>query len=207
MASENRRAWSPGDKRYERMAEKKQHVMQSAQRVFIRNGYERTSMDSIAREAGVAKMTVYRQFADKETLFIACMNDQCRDMLIPEKYAIASNREEAEKILIGYAYVIVDLITRDDILMLYRMLIGEINHFKGLGKIFYLGGPSQAILVIERILSKLFEPPELRLRAQAFFWASLGDSYERTVLGVISTTEANLIFEEQIKLAAALVLR
>lgn len=207
MTSGNRRAWSPSDKRYERMAEKKLQIMQAAQRVFIRNGYERTSMDSIAEEAGVAKMTVYRQFADKETLFIASMNDQCREMLIPEKYAIAASREEGEKILIEYGQLFVELITRIDIVMLYRMLIGEINHFKGLGQIFYPGGPSQAIHVIERILSNLFDPPELRLRAQAFFWASLGDAYERTVLGVTPPAEAKEQFNAQIKMAASLVLQ
>jgi TetR/AcrR family transcriptional repressor of mexJK operon len=207
MARENRRAWNPGDKRYGRMAEKKQQIMQAAQSVFIRNGYERTSMDTIAREAGVAKMTVYRQFADKETLFIACMNDQCREMLMPEKYAIATNREEAEKILIEYGQLIVELITRNDILMLYRMLIGEINHFQGLGQVFYRGGPSQAISVIERILGSLFDHTTLRLRAQAFFWASLGDTYERVVLGVTTPAEAKETFNAQIKIAAALVLR
>ncbi len=207
MTSPNRRAWNPDDKRYQRAAEKKLQIMQAAQRVFIRSGYERASMDSIATEAGVSKMTVYRQFDDKQTLFIACMNDQCRDMLTPEKYPVADTLDEAEKILVKYGHVIVDLITRNDIVMLYRMLIGETNHFSDLGEIFYRGGPSQAITVVERILANLFGRREARLRAQAFFWASLGDTYERVVLGVIKANDAREEFSEQINLAASIALR
>lgn len=207
MASENRRAWDPDDKRYARMAEKKNHIMQVAQGVFIRNGYERTSMDAIAKEANVGKMTVYRQFADKQTLFIACMNDQCSAMLTPDTYPVAQSLAQAEQILIQYGHVIVDLITQKEIVSLYRMLIGETNHFDGLGALFYQGGPSQAINVIEKVLAKLFGKREARLRAQTFFWSSLGDTYERVVLGVVEAVDVRESFDEQIKFAAGIALR
>lgn len=206
MATENRRLWNATDKRYARMAEKKQHVLQIAQDVFIRNGYNRTSMDAIAQEAGVSKMTIYRQFGDKQSLFIACMNDQCAEMLTLQKYTPAINRNDAKTQLLHYGKLIVELITRPDIVMLYRMLIGEITHFPLLGEIFYTGGPNRAIQVVEHILSNLFEQPECRLRSQAFFWASLGDTYERIVLGIIDPTEAKNTFETQTKLAASMVL-
>jgi TetR/AcrR family transcriptional repressor of mexJK operon len=206
MKNDSRRSWSTNDKRFERVAEKKMQILQAAQRVFIRSGYERTSMDAIALEAGVGKMTVYRQFTDKRALFIACMNDQCRDMLVPERYPSAESREEARSILIDYGHVVVDLITRNDIIMLYRMLIGETNHFVGIGEIFYAGGPHQAVAVIENILGKLFEPEQARLRAGAFFWAALGDTYERVVLGVVSADEVQDQFSQQINFAAEIVL-
>lgn len=188
------------------MAEKKQHILQTAQEVFIHNGYERTSMDAIAQEAGVSKMTIYRQFGDKQALFIACMNDQCKEMLIAGKYIASSTPNEAKTQLVSYGKLIVDLITRPDILMLYRMLIGEVNRFPLLGQMFYAGGPGQAVNVVEHILSKLYEGQELRLRSQAFFWASLGDTYERIVLGILNPAEAKATLEKQIKYAASMIL-
>ncbi|GAO52931.1 transcriptional regulator of tetR family [Novosphingobium sp. MD-1] len=164
-------------------------------------------MDAIAQEAGVGKMTVYRQYADKRTLFIACMNDQCREMLMPDRYESADSLDEAKAMLIDYGHVAMNLITRRDIVMLFRMMIGEINHFDGLGGVFYQGGPGQAISVIERILAKLFSPEEARLRAGAFFWAALGDAYERVLLGVVSADEVLAIFNSQIELAAEIVVR
>lgn len=207
MSSENRRQWNPDDKRFARVAQKKAQILQAAQRAFLSNGYERASMDSIALEAGVGKMTVYRHYADKRTLFIACLNDQCQEMLTPDRYECAKTPEEAKSMLIDYGQIVVDLITRRDIVMLFRMMVGEINHFGGLGSIFYEGGPGQAISVIERILAKLFCPEEARLRAGAFFWASLGDAYERVLLGVVSAEDVSETFERQIKLAAGMVVQ
>lgn len=207
MSSESRRQWNPGDKRFARVAQKKAQILQAAQRVFLNSGYERASMDGIAQEAGVSKMTVYRQYADKRTLFIACLNDQCQEMLMPDRYECAETAEEARSMLIDYGHIVVDLITRRDIVMLFRMMVGEINHFSGLGDIFYEGGPGQAITVIERILAKLYCPEEARLRAGAFFWASLGDAYERVLLGVVSAEDVSETFDKQIRLAAGIVVQ
>jgi TetR/AcrR family transcriptional regulator, regulator of autoinduction and epiphytic fitness len=56
--------------RKKRDTSKKRHaVLEGAIRVFIENGYESSSMDRIAEEAGVSKRTVYNHFASKEILF------------------------------------------------------------------------------------------------------------------------------------------
>jgi AcrR family transcriptional regulator len=49
---------------------KKQRIIKSATDLFIRQGYRKTSVDEIAREAGVAKGTVYLYFKNKAELVI-----------------------------------------------------------------------------------------------------------------------------------------
>ena len=44
-------------------------IIEAADRLFTRFGYRRTSMDDIAREAGIAKGTLYLYFTNKEALF------------------------------------------------------------------------------------------------------------------------------------------
>src|SRR3982075_2606071 len=56
-----------GDKR--RSARKRRAIVQAATTVFLRNGYLGTSMDEIAALAAVSKQTVYKHFADKQSLF------------------------------------------------------------------------------------------------------------------------------------------
>ncbi len=54
--------------------EKKIHeneIIQAAEELFRRNGYENTSMDDIAREAQFTRRTIYQYFASKENLFFA----------------------------------------------------------------------------------------------------------------------------------------
>lgn len=44
-------------------------TLAAAQQLFTQQGFERTSMDRIAEDAGVSKATVYAYFASKEVLF------------------------------------------------------------------------------------------------------------------------------------------
>ena len=50
---------------------KRDEIRRAALGLFIRDGYERTSVDAIAAEAGVSKRTVYNHFGDKENLFLS----------------------------------------------------------------------------------------------------------------------------------------
>ncbi|MEM8781640.1 MAG: TetR/AcrR family transcriptional regulator [Planctomycetota bacterium] len=46
-------------------------ILRQAKDLFMRQGFERTSMEAIAAAAGVSKPTLYRHFADKPALFRA----------------------------------------------------------------------------------------------------------------------------------------
>src|SRR5690242_12330426 len=52
-----------------RSARKRRLIMEAAATLFLRNGYQGTSMDEIAALAAVSKQTVYKHFVDKERLF------------------------------------------------------------------------------------------------------------------------------------------
>jgi TetR/AcrR family transcriptional regulator, mexJK operon transcriptional repressor len=53
----------------------------AALRLFLRDGYERTSVDAIAAEAGVSKRTIYNRYTDKENLFRSVLRDCFATML------------------------------------------------------------------------------------------------------------------------------
>jgi AcrR family transcriptional regulator len=48
---------------------RQQAVLEAAVGVFARYGFRKTSMDEVARAAGVSRQGLYLQFADKEALF------------------------------------------------------------------------------------------------------------------------------------------
>lgn len=50
---------------------KREQILQGAMRVFLHQGYAKTSMDRVAAAAGVSKQTIYSHFQDKEGLFTA----------------------------------------------------------------------------------------------------------------------------------------
>jgi AcrR family transcriptional regulator len=60
---------------------KRAAIARAALLLFVRDGYERTSVDAIAREAGVSKRTVYSHYAHKEQLFLS-VTEQTFDALM-----------------------------------------------------------------------------------------------------------------------------
>lgn len=58
-----------------RVTEKRRRVLQAALSLLLREGIKGTSMEAIAREAGIAKATLYAQFADKEAVLGGILED------------------------------------------------------------------------------------------------------------------------------------
>lgn len=64
----------------DRSAEKRQRMLVAARDLFLRNGLRGTTMEAIAREAHVAKPTLYAQFADKDAVFNALVETMVGDI-------------------------------------------------------------------------------------------------------------------------------
>lgn len=70
---------------------KREAVLQAALELFGRYGYRRTSIDDIARQAGIAKGTVYLYVENKETLF-RTLSQSLLDRVLAEAAAAAARR-------------------------------------------------------------------------------------------------------------------
>ncbi|MBX4861066.1 TetR/AcrR family transcriptional regulator [Rhizobium sophorae] len=55
-------------------AEKRQHIVETAYRLFKRDGFHATGIDKIIAEAAVAKMTMYRHFPSKDGLIVEVLD-------------------------------------------------------------------------------------------------------------------------------------
>jgi AcrR family transcriptional regulator len=63
----------------ERREETRERVLAAAGRVFAQRGYDATSLDAIADEAGFSRGAVYYNFADKEELFLELLDRRCAE--------------------------------------------------------------------------------------------------------------------------------
>ncbi len=59
----------------DRVTEKRRRILDAARFLFVRDGLRGTTMEAIAREAGVAKPTLYGYFADKEAVFTGLLDE------------------------------------------------------------------------------------------------------------------------------------
>ena len=67
------------------MVSKRDHLVDTAMRVFQRDGFHAAGIDRILAEAGVAKMTLYNHFRSKDDLILAALrrrDEQFRHWLV-----------------------------------------------------------------------------------------------------------------------------
>jgi AcrR family transcriptional regulator len=89
---------------------KAETILDAAERLLVRYGYRKSSMDDVAREAGTAKGTVYLYYAGKEALFRALLERIGNTVLQASELAAAAPHPFAERLfgvlnaLYGYFY-------------------------------------------------------------------------------------------------------
>ncbi|MEM1048458.1 MAG: TetR family transcriptional regulator [Pseudomonadota bacterium] len=64
----------------ERKEQRRQAILDAAAQVLDRDGIEATSLNAIAREAGIVKSALYRYFESREEIFLRLMLQDLRDL-------------------------------------------------------------------------------------------------------------------------------
>ena len=84
------------------MATQREHIIDNAMQMFVRQGIKAVRMDDIAQELGVSKRTLYEMFGDKEELLYLCLKRHLTlvNEAVAEKARKADNM--LESILIGF---------------------------------------------------------------------------------------------------------
>ncbi|PXW33935.1 UNVERIFIED_CONTAM: TetR family transcriptional regulator [Williamsia faeni] len=54
--------------------EKREEIVAAARALFLEDGYDSTSMNKLAKEAGVAANTIYWYFGDKDDVLVAVVS-------------------------------------------------------------------------------------------------------------------------------------
>jgi len=89
-------------------AERRAALIKAAARIFSRGSYRGTTTAEIARAAGVTEPVLYRHFASKRELYLACVDEAWRRVRAIWDEALASESDPARWLsAIGYAYLAV----------------------------------------------------------------------------------------------------
>lgn len=108
---------------------RKDLIIDAAERVFSTNPFTRVSMREIAREAGIAPSSIYTYFPNQESLFVeATVRDS--STLIEEMRAMLDGPGSGEPILDRVIDAFIDYISRHDSyfrMMVTFMTVGSLN--------------------------------------------------------------------------------
>lgn len=137
---------------------KAQQILRKALPEFLNHGYAGTSMDRIAKVAGVSKQTLYNHFADKEALFTALIKQ-----IAAQKFRLVwakSLAGEPQPVLTDLAWRILEQVNEPEHLSFMRLLIAESEKKPELSQLFLQNVALPAIAILTDYFQ---EHPELKI--------------------------------------------
>lgn len=169
--------------------EKRQAVLDAAKRLFPQYGFDGVSMEAIAAEAGVSKLTVYSHFGDKETLFSATIRAKCEEMLPPKLFALGP-KASIRRQLSSIARAFFALITSPEAIGMQRVMSAQMDTDSRLPQMFWEAGPQRvqdafAQFLRTRIAAGQLAIPDVARASSQFFCLLKGEVHARLVCGCV----------------------
>jgi AcrR family transcriptional regulator len=118
-------------------AELREAFLDAATQSFLEKGYAGTSIEAVARDAGVAKITIYRQFENKEALFHEVIHRAVEKARTDMHSALRCDKTNTEERLLELIEGMYLGATEPRTLGLLRLVIAEATRFPELAKLVY----------------------------------------------------------------------
>lgn len=203
-------AQAPARPRIGRPLDRAKHarILRAATRAFLEHGFRAATMDLVAREAGVSKVTVYSHFKNKEGLFGAIIDDMAGRLVGRiDRFALGDVRPEIALREVGRRYL--DLALASSSLALHRLVVAEAARFKRLGHVIYRSGPTQLVDGLADYLARQrsLQIEDPRLAAEQFFGMVLGHAQLSLLLGARPAREVRAGIGRSVDHAVRLFLR
>lgn len=172
-------------------------IIEAALTVFARSGFAAAKLDDIAREAGVAKGSLYLYFETKEDLFRAVV----RSVIAPGFEAIEGAAESFDGPFADLAPQILAAVARamegERLPAIVKMVIGESRNFPDLARIWHDDLLAKAIAALAGVIERAqargeVRPGDPRLHAFSLLGPMLMGGLYRNVFAGITQAPPDL---------------
>ena len=164
---------------------KRTAIVAAAAKRFFELGFAATSIEQVAQDAGVSKVTVYNHFGDKNALFAAAVEGECdkmRGLFSIDDTTEGTLRER----LTAIGEAILDFLSRPEMIQFDRRIAAETQTNPELGTAFIETGPYAILRDFTALLDAMAERGEVevedrRMAAEQFvsLCKGLGDVERR----------------------------
>ncbi|ODV17084.1 MAG: TetR family transcriptional regulator [Rhodanobacter sp. SCN 68-63] len=168
--------------------EKRAAILEAAKGLFVRNAFAGTSMDAVAAEAGVSKLTVYSHFGDKDNLFREVVRARLQDLLPENTYDLDLDAEIGQTLLnVALAHARLDC--DKETVGTFRAILSDCRQGNPrYGRLLWEEGSVRTHGLMERLLSRAVDAGMLDIddvpRAAVQFLALIkGDLMMRRMFG------------------------
>jgi TetR/AcrR family transcriptional repressor of mexJK operon len=156
-------------------------VAEAATTLFLRNGYQATSVDDIAELASVSKRSIYNNFTDKESLFTELVLGftETAESFAGQITGDLTEAADPQQALYELGRRQLRTVAVSQVLRLRRLIIIEAARFPGLAEEYYRCAPGRVIAALSLAFAELHRrgdltAPDPDRAAQHFSYLVLG---------------------------------
>lgn len=166
--------------------ENRERVLRAATTSFLARGYA-SSVDDIARRAGVAKQTVYHHFPSKGALFKEVVHDLTKHVLVELEAEPGDLRAALTRFAVAYRARVLSA----QGVATFRTVIPEVPRFRALAKSMYAASAGEMVRQLAEYLAAAMRAGRLRrddpqFAAELLLSMLVGHDRIKRLYGVIS---------------------
>jgi AcrR family transcriptional regulator len=174
----------------EQAQQRHEELLDCALEVFLANGFERSTIDTIAASAAMAKRTIYARYPDKAALFQAAVQRAVDRWMIPVETLRAMETDDLEETLVAIARMRLESYTSPAGVALQRILNAEGYRFPDLYRLLFDQGTMPALRFIAEVLTRhaatgTVEIDDPEVLAGAFLSITVGGPATGVMWGVV----------------------
>ena len=186
---------------------RRRQLLETAEAVFLTAGYHATTMDDVARTAGMSKKTVYQVFASKADLFEALLNDR----FLPLTIAVEDSGRPLEETLVSLLRRLAGVCLAPRQIAMTRLMIAEATLSRDMAQALERLGVGRGCGVLERWITAQAESGALAMAnpqeaANALFFTAIGEALLHALLRMANLPD-EAVMEQRIGYAVALFLK
>ncbi|MBX7539694.1 TetR/AcrR family transcriptional regulator [Qipengyuania sphaerica] len=156
MSSDAKKAGRPAD------TAKREAILEAATRAFFGSGFAASSIEQIAADAGVSKVTVYSHFGDKRGLFAAAVEGEC-ERLRDQFQVTPDLRGTLRQRLTAIGETMVGFLSRPEMVQFERRIAAETEHEPDIGAAFLESGPHRMKAAFKGLMQAMVDAGEVRI--------------------------------------------
>jgi TetR/AcrR family transcriptional regulator, mexJK operon transcriptional repressor len=169
-------------------------IVAAAKSVFLREGYQ-ASIDTIIREADIARQTLYNHFEDKKALFKAVIEAVALETMRELRTLSFTADVQLPEALRRFGDAYMQGMLHPENLAMTRLISSAVQEFPAAGRIAYQVGSERSIAALAAYLDGQRKAGNIRcpspeLIAESFFGALVGPARFRYLLGINVETSA-----------------
>lgn len=178
----------PGRPTREQAEQRNIELLEKALDLFLERGYSRTTIEGIAAEVGMAKRTVYAQFKDKKSLFMASLQRAIDDWIVTVDELYAIETDDFEETLLRVGNLLVENILTPKGMRLLRITNAESGSMPEISQYTYAKGTGPTLDYLASLFMRRgprsLKPSEAARTALAFMDLVVGGPGNMSAWGI-----------------------